>query len=482
VTSTLVPDQAPGPASIKILLTLAWPIVLARATQAVVGFADAMMVAPLGPEALAATTTGAMNTFGMIILPMGTVLIIQSFVAQLRGAGQLDSTPRYAFYGLALAALAGLLAATTVPLLPWLLGRFDFAPGVHHQMARYMEIRLFSVAAAVGTEAIGNWYGGLGRTRPAMVAGLITMVANIAGNALLIAPRFGLPGYGVAGAAIASVTATWIGFVVLLAAFAVERRRALGARRDTSTPGAPATSGVPMHAPRLKEFLRVLRFGFPNGVNWFLEFAAFALFINVVIAHLGTTVLAAFNVVIQINAISFMPAFGLSSAGAILVGEAIGRRAQHHVGRIVRLTALVTGGWMASIGVIYVIAPAALIGLFRLGTDDTAHEIVRVGSTMLALSAVWQLFDAAGLTLGESLRAAGDTTWCMGARLILAWLVFTPVAWGAVLWGGGGVITVMFSLVGYLLALSVALALRFASGHWRRIDLVEPAVISAGPP
>ena len=74
----------------------------------------------------------------------------------------------------------------------------------------------------------------------------------------------------------------------------------------------------------LQELWRVLRFGLPNGVNWFLEFAAFVLFINVVVAHLGTTVLAAFNVVMQINSISFMPAFGVSSAGAIFVGEATG--------------------------------------------------------------------------------------------------------------------------------------------------------------
>ncbi len=36
------------PASARVLLALAWPIVLARATQAVVGFSDALMVAPLG--------------------------------------------------------------------------------------------------------------------------------------------------------------------------------------------------------------------------------------------------------------------------------------------------------------------------------------------------------------------------------------------------------------------------------------------------
>ncbi len=58
------------PASARVLLALAWPIVLARATQAVVGFSDALMVAPLGEETLAAVTTGALDTFAFVMLPM----------------------------------------------------------------------------------------------------------------------------------------------------------------------------------------------------------------------------------------------------------------------------------------------------------------------------------------------------------------------------------------------------------------------------
>ena len=59
-------------------------MILARATQSVIGFTDALLIAPLGQESLAAVTTGALNTFSFIILPMGTVFIVQSFAAQLR--------------------------------------------------------------------------------------------------------------------------------------------------------------------------------------------------------------------------------------------------------------------------------------------------------------------------------------------------------------------------------------------------------------
>jgi MATE family multidrug resistance protein len=92
---------------------------------------------------------------------------------------------------------------------------------------------------------------------------------------------------------------------------------------------------------------------------------------------------------------------------------------------------------------------------------------------MLALSAVWQLFDAVAMTLSEALRAAGDTTWCMIARIVLAWFVFTPVAWTVVLVFDGGVVTVMLALSLYIAMLAATFSFRFASGRWKRIELVE---------
>jgi MATE family multidrug resistance protein len=449
--------------SLSQLFALAWPVVLARATQSVIGFCDALMVAPLGEEPLAAVTTGALNTFAFIILPMGTVFIVQSFAAQLRGRGELSAVRRYAIYGLLLALASGLLALAVLRFIPGLLSGLGYAPRVHALMSEYLMIRLLSVAPAVGMEALGNWYGGLGNTRAAMVAGVVAMLANVVLDYALIEPRFGLPGYGVAGASWASVIATWIGFAVIGYGFV---------RRHGHD---PLPAGIEL---RGSELLRTLRFGLPNGVNWFLEFAAFAVFINLIVGHLGTTVLAAFNVVIQINSISFMPAFGLASAGAIMVGEAIGQRAFERVWPIVKLSAQVAGGFMVSVGLVYVLFASGLMGLFA-GAERGSEELLAVGATMLALSAIWQLFDAMAMTFGEALRAAGDTAWCMWARIALAWFVFTPAAWLAVRVWHGGINAVIAAMVGYLLLLSVTLAARFASGAWRNIDLVgsEPSLV-----
>ena len=282
-------------------------MVLARSTQAVIGFCDALMIAPLGEDALAATTTGAMNAFSVAILPMGVVFIVQSFAAQLTGKGDLVGARRYAWYGLILSGVTALIGFAALPLIGPALGLMPFEAPVADLMTDYLVIRLLALGAMVGTEALGNWFGGLGNTRVQMIAGIVAMVVNVALNWVFIFGHLGAPALGVAGAALASAIASWLGFGVVAFAFA----RGWGGTR-------PAGGGA--LALRRSELMRVLRFGLPNGLNWFLEFAAFLLFINVVMADLGTTVLAAFMVVMSINSVSFMPAFGLSSSGAILVG------------------------------------------------------------------------------------------------------------------------------------------------------------------
>jgi MATE family multidrug resistance protein len=289
------------------------------------------------------------------------------------------------------------------------------------------------------------------------------MVGNVILNYLLIEPRLGLPGYGVAGAAWASTLATFAGFAVVATMFA------LGKGLDGGAEDAKRRHG-PL---KLAELARVLRFGLPNGVNWFLEFAAFALFIDVVVAHLGTTVLAAFNVVMQLNSISFMPAFGVASAGAILVGEAIGKGEKDQVGAILKRTAIAACTWMGLVGALYFVAPGRLIGLFR-SREVPGEALVALGTTMLMMSAVWQIFDGLTMTVSEALRAAGDTTWCMFMRIGIAWGVFTPLAWAAVLVRGGGVVTMMTSLILYIAALALVFTWRFRTGRWRNIVLVDP--------
>lgn len=450
-----------SPAGLRDLLVLAWPIVLQRSAQAVVGLCDALMVAPLGEDALAAVTAGAMNVSCLTIFPIGVVILVQTFAAQLSGQGDLSAARRYGWYALGISVAAGLLGLAAVPAVAPLVDTLAYDPGVRTAMVSYAAIRLVGLGFAVGLEAIGSWYGGLGNTRFGMVASLVVMVVNVAVNWVLIEGRMGAPALGVDGAAWASVLASAVGFFALLAVFLVGV-------------GAPSASAG---ALRLSEGLRLLRFGVPTGLNWFLEFGAFVVFVNVTVAQLGTVTTAALLAVMQLNSVSFMPAFGLSSAAAILAGQAIGAGQRDLVPAILRRAMGVCVVWQLAVGAVYLIGATPIMGWFA-ARESEGPEFVRIGAVLLALSAAWQLFDALGITTGEVLRSAGDTLVPLLARLLLAWLVFVPGAHLAVTVFDGGGVAAVLAIIAYLAALSVLLMVRFHSGAWRRIELTEQLAIS----
>lgn len=443
------------PATLRTLLALAWPVIISRASQTVVGLSDAVMVAPLGAAALAATATGATNSFTLLILPMGVTFIVSSFASQLCGRGDLAGARRYGWYGLAVALTTEALCLVALPLMGPLLELFPYEPEVERLMTTYVRVRLVSGGGAIGIEALANYYGGLGRTRPGMGANLVAMGLNVALNWVLIFGNLGAPPMGVAGAALASTLSTSIAFLGFFAYFL-----------------ADAPSGTRARL-RATELARMLRFGLPSGFNWFFEFLAFIFFINVVVAGLGTPALAAVNSVFALNSVSFMPAFGVTSAGAILVGQAIGAGAKDEVPRVVWLTARTSGAWQGLVGLLYLVAPAVLFVPFAKG--DHAPQVAELGVRMLMVSAVWQVFDAASLALAECLRAAGDTLFPLLARLVIAWVVFVPGSYLTVTHLGGRDVAAMAWLVVYLALLAVVLWLRFHGGAWRRVQLVEPA-------
>ena len=444
---------------LRQLLVLAWPVIIARSAQAVIGFADTLMTSPLGEEAIAATTSGAMNVFAVAILPMGCVFIVQSFAAQLHAKQDTAAMWRYAHYALLLALLAGGLGVLAMPFVPGLLALLPHEAAVRAPMGDYIGLRLWALGGMIGVEAIGNWYGGRENTTLHMRASLLAMVLNVALNYLLIEGHLGAPALGVRGAAIASVLATYAAFGYLLLVFLAERRQA-----------------PPMGPLRLSEFTRMVRFGLPNGMNWFLEFAAFLFFLDVVVADLGTVPLAAMMIVFHVNSISFMPAFGLSSAGAILSGQAIGAGRHDEVPAIARLTTQVAAVWMGAVGLLYFSLPDLILRNFAPPTAN-ADALVELGGAMLRISVAWQLFDAVAMVTGETLRSAGDTSWCMWARLSIAWFVFTPLSYATVSASGGDPLVAVWCLVGYLALLAGVLYWRFRGGKWREIELTEDAVV-----
>ena len=450
--------------SLTGLLGLAWPIVFSRLSQTIIGLSDALFVAPLGAAALAAVATGAFNAFALLILPVGVMYMVSSFSSQLYGRGDATGARRFAWYGLFVAAATQLVCIAAVPLVGRAMEWMPYEETLRASMASFLSVRLLGGGAAVGIEALANYYGGLGRTRPGMAANLAAMVLNVGGNWLFIEGHWGAPAMGVTGSALASALATTAAFLGFLVFFLSRR--------------VPGKLGL-----EWAEFVRLLRFGVPSGINWLMEFLGFAFFVNVVVGGLGTVALAAMNAVLLINTVSFMPAFGIASAGAILVGQAIGAGQKHEVPRAVRVTLATVVCWQVTVGVVYLALPELLMRPFARG--EAAATLSHIGVRMLLVSAAWQVFDATATTLAEALRAAGDTLFPTLARLVAAWGFFAPGAYYSVKYLGWTELGATVWFVLYLAALALVLTWRYRSGAWKRVELVGPltsdSVVRAEP-
>jgi len=441
-------------ANLGTLLKLAWPIVVSRASQTVISLSDALLVAHLGAAALASTATGAINAMTVLMLPLGISFIVQSFASQLFAKNDLAGARRYGWYGLILAALTQVACLLAWPQVGRVLELLPYEPDVRDLMASYLRIRLLSGGAVIGIEALGSYFGGLGRTRPGMVANITAMVLNVAGNWILIDGLFGAPAMGVPGSALASALASGIAFAGFFIYFLMEGPR------------------VKLSA---REFFRMLRFGIPEGFNWFFEFGSFVFFTNVTMASLGTSSLAAMNAVLTVNSVSFMPAFGLASSGAILVGQAIGANRRDDVPGILKLTMKTALAWQGAVGLICLLIPQFLIGFASQG--EKGPEVVAIGVQMLRVAALWGVFDAMAMTQTETLRGAGDTFVPMMLRIALAWLVFAPGSYFSVQVLGWNAVQAISWFVIHLAALAAILFVRFRLGAWRHIQLVEHSLV-----
>lgn len=439
--------------TIAALFGLAWPIIVSRSTQVVAGVFDAFMVGYLGEAALAATTTGAANSFNIFIFPMGVVFIVSSFSSQLFGKGDTTGARRFAWYGLAVALATQAVCVIAAIFIDPLLAPFGYAEDVRRLMATYLFIRLLSGGAAIGIEALGNYYSGLGNTRLPMVINVATMAVDIIGNWLFIRGNLGMPALGVAGAALTSSASAVLGFVAFFIIFLREDRR--------------------LGKLSFRELREMLRFGIPSGLNWFLDFLAFSFFFNVVLAGLGTTALAAFMGVLQLNTVAFMPAFGLASAGAVLVGQAIGAGVKDDVARTLRMTLAANVIWQVLVGIAYVAFPTTLFSIFVNYDTPEGSALLATGAHMLMLSPLWQIFDATATTYAEGLRAAGDTTFTLWTRVILAWVLFAPGSYISIRYFGHGNTAAVLWVTAYIALLSIVLLWRFRSGAWRNIALTE---------
>jgi MATE family multidrug resistance protein len=426
-------------AELTPMLRVAVPVVLAELGWMGMGIVDTVMVGPLGPAAIAAAGIGNSLHIAFAIFGMGLLLGLDTLVSQAYGARDTASCHRWLFHGVVLALLLTPILILTCAAILAAIPALGFHPEVTPLLRGYFGVILWSSPFLLLYAAFRRYLQGIHLVKPVMIALVTANLVNAGFNWIFIYGHFGSPALGVSGSAWATVLSRLYMATVLLIAIARYDRtawhdRAAFGRFDRAW------------------FRRLLALGLPAASTVALEVGVFAA-ATALAGKLAPVAAASHQIALNIAAVAFMIPLGLASAGAVRVGHAVGAGDPRRASAAGWMAILLGMAFMLLAATTFLLAPRMLIALF---TRDEA--VLALGSSLLFVAAIFQLFDGLqGVTTGV-LRGLGDTRTPMITNLAAHWLFGLPVGYTLCFVAGYGVIGLWIGLsTGLILAGGVLL-------------------------
>jgi MATE family multidrug resistance protein len=394
----------------KQIARLSSPIIIGQIGIVLMGVADVVMIGKTNATNLAAAGLANSIFFLVSIIGIGTLMAVSSLVAQAKGAGHTNQCA-WLFRG-------ALLGAT---LLSGIIGFILFMAASHFYLFRQQEdvaqlAEQFLHLLNLGTlplllfVAAKQFSDGLSFTKPSAYITISALLLNIVLNWLLIYGNMGFPAMGLNGAGLATLIARvsmalcMIGYVI----WHKQYRHFIHVKENIS----PFQS--------LRDIFRV---GLPSGLQYFFEISAFSV-AGIMIGWIGKNEQAAHHIALNVASVTYMIATGISAAGSILVGDALGRKNKADIIRSGK-AALISGAlFMGSCAVILAVFGRTII---RLYVND--HEVALFASSLLLIAAVFQLSDGIQCVSLGILRGIEDTKIPTLITIVAYWVVGVPVGY-----------------------------------------------------
>jgi MATE family multidrug resistance protein len=446
-----MPEDARTPLS--ELLSLALPTVAQMASYTTMQFIDTWILSRLGDAPPTAAANSGILAFSPLAFGMGILVIVNTLVSQSFGRQDYKQCGQYLWQGIWLALFFGLALLPLGPLAPFIFTHFHHPAAQVAMEETYFRIVLISPVIKLVSMSLGQFCLGIDKPNNLLIASVVGVSINAVVAWAIVPGNFGLPAYGVAGAAWAqNIGVTCELIVLVILTFGKSIRTQFNALD---------------YSLRWNELITLIRIGIPSGLQWFSDVLAWSIFCNVVIGLLGPEPMAANAFMFRYMVVSFLPAIGVSAAVTALVGRYIGRKRPDIAMQRAHLGFFVTTVYIAACGIVFILARRQLIGLFT-----TDPRIISIGSTYLIIAAIYEISDALYIIYSGALRGASDTFVPTIAVTALCWTItvaggyciarYYPQAGPAGPW-------IIACLYGWIIGLYMLL--RFTRGKWRAIHL-----------
>jgi MATE family multidrug resistance protein len=433
---------------IRSTLRLAAPVMLSQLGHVTVSVADSVMVGRLGTVPLAAASLANVIFHVILMFAIGVSYGLTPLVAQAHGRGDSEAPARYLRHAMLLNFVLSVVLFLVVLALGPGLALLEQPQDVVREALPYLNIITFSLVPLMLFQTFRQFAEGLSNTRVAMLVIIGSNVVNVFLNYLLIYGNWGFPALGLEGAGLASLAARVVMGLAMLwyvwqaASYRVYR---------------PAFRFGPY---RRADLAQLLRLGIPAGLQYLFEISAFGIAV-IMMGWISTEALAAHQISINLVAVSYMLASGISAAATVRVGFTLGQRRYEDLRRVGLVLFAMVCLLMGSSAVIFILGREGLPALY---INDTV--VVALAAQLLVIAGLFQLSDGVQVVALGALRGLGDVKLPTLVTFVAYWLLALPAAYLLGFRFGFGAVGIW---CGLLLGLSVA-ALTLS---WRYFQLVR---------
>jgi MATE family multidrug resistance protein len=421
-------------------LRLAFPLVLAELGWMVMAIVDTVMVGhlPNSATAMGAVSLGSNLFIVLALFGLGLLMGLDTLVAQAFGAGQREDCHRSLVNSIYLSIALTPILVAPVWLLPKLLDSLRIEPAITVLAVPYTKALAVGLFPLLLYFAVRRCLQAMDMVRIVAFALITANIINAVGNWALIYGHWGAPALGAVGSGWSTAIAR-----AYMAAVLVIYLLWYDHRHRTELLKTP----IEIDLPRIR---RLITLGYPAALQFTLESGVFGL-VTALIARLGPVPLASHQIALNTVALTYMVPLGISSAAAVRVGQAIGRKDPAAAGDAGNTAIFLGATFMTCAGIAFLIFPRAIARMYT-----PAEDVIRATTFLLAAGAAFQLFDGIQTVATGALRGAGDTRTPMLCHLIAYWVIGLPLGywlcfhqgWGAFgLWAGLSLALILIGLV-----------------------------------
>ncbi|NNF06187.1 MAG: MATE family efflux transporter [Candidatus Eisenbacteria bacterium] len=401
----------------RLVVSLAWPVVVSMGLQGLFSVVDLFWVGRLGPEAVAAVSTAVFFSWSLIAVGEVFSIGVLALVSQHIGANDPHAAARVSWQGFLWSTLAGFVV---IGIILWgatpLYKLISPDPEVQGYGAVYLRILVLASPAWFANLVFQDLFRGVGDMKTPLYVLGTALVFNMILDPLIILGIGPFPAWGVAGAAWASVLSQVLALILFLA------------KKRKPVPFAENRRGLKPH-PKLA--WQMIKIGFPLA-SIALVFSSVYLFMSRVAAEFGTTTLAALGLVNRIESVAFLTIHGLGLATATLVGQNIGARQYQRAALFAKRANWIGTGVGLLAGILCFVIPEQMMAIF---TND--RDTIEEGARFLRIISWCLIPQAWELVLEGAFSGAGHTLPAMLISVPLS-VVRVPIAWlAAVVFGMG---------------------------------------------